>query len=229
MSILEVPGGPESGATVGRVHAAVRISIVDGEIPPGTRINIEAIAREQGVSQTPVREALQRLEAEELVVHSPGRGYRTARVLDLAGLRAVFDFRLLIEPWAASTIASDNVVNPATDLELELKRFERIMNTSADLRQEMLGHDTRFHDMILAATGNEVVRRAYTQAHCHLHLFRLRHVDQSGTITLHEHTQIWRAVRANDSAAAEAAMYDHIRNSYRRSAHTFDRNRVEID
>ena len=50
-----------SGAAVTKVYAALRMPILDGEIPPGTRINIDAVARRLGVYQTPVREALQRL------------------------------------------------------------------------------------------------------------------------------------------------------------------------
>ena len=59
------------------VYASMRASILEGEIAPGTRINIDAVARSLGVSQTPVREVLQRLEGDNLVVYNPGRGYST--------------------------------------------------------------------------------------------------------------------------------------------------------
>ncbi len=54
------------------VYSTMRASILKGEIEPGTRINIDAVARSMGVSQTPVREVLQRLEGDNLVVYSPG-------------------------------------------------------------------------------------------------------------------------------------------------------------
>ena len=215
------PAG-ESGAAVSKVYTALRMPIVDGEIAPGTRINIDAVARDLGVSQTPVREALQRLEADDLLVYTPGRGYRTTPMLDLAGLRSVFEFRLLVEPWAARTAASDRLANPAAALDEEIGSFEKAASEDGDVRQQMLSHDTRFHDMILSAAGNEVVRHAYAQTHCHLHVFRLYPVDIDGTLTIIEHRTIWEAIKAGDANGAEEAMANHIRNSYQRSARAFD-------
>ncbi|MGN6129865.1 MAG: GntR family transcriptional regulator, partial [Nocardioidaceae bacterium] len=151
--------------------------ILDGEIPPGERINIDAVARRLGVSQTPVREALQRLEGDDLLIYTPGRGYRTTPMLDLAGLRAVYEFRLLVEPWAARAAAGDRLTNPAHALDEELVDFEGVAAAQEDVRQGLLGHDSRFHDLILTAAGNPVVRQAYSQTHCHLHVFRLYQVD----------------------------------------------------
>lgn len=59
------------------VYSALRQSILDGDDAPGTRINIDAVSRRLGVSQTPVREALQRLEGDNLLVYYPRRGYST--------------------------------------------------------------------------------------------------------------------------------------------------------
>jgi len=195
--------------------------IVDGEIPPGMRLNIDAIARRLGVSQTPVREALQRLESDDLLEYTPGRGYRISPMLDLVGLRSVFEFRFLVEPWAARSVAADRLANPAKALDTELKNFEKRASKDGDLRQEMLGHDARFHDMILRAAGNEVVRLAYAQTHCHLHVFRLYEVDIHGAITIEEHRKIWSAIRACDPEGADRAMTEHIRNSYDRSSRAF--------
>lgn len=212
--------GVESGAAVTRVYHALWMPILDGEIPPGERINIDAVARRLGVSQTPVREALQRLEGDDLLVYTPGRGYRTTPVLDLAGLRSVFEFRLLVEPWAARAAATDRLSNPATALEEELDAFAAVAQ-GANVRQDLLGHDTRFHAMILKATGNGVVQAAYAQTHCHLHVFRLSAVDANGERTIEEHRRIVEAIRACDSAAAEEAMVTHIRSSYGRSSRAF--------
>lgn len=213
--------GREYGATVTRVYNALRVPIVDGEIPPGQRMNIDAIARRLGVSQTPVREALQRLEADDLLVYAPGRGYRTTPVLDLAGLRSVFEFRLLVEPWAARAAATDRLSNPGAALDEELRAFGHEAR-GENVRQELLGHDTRFHAMILAATGNEVVQSAYASSHCHLHVFRLYAVDVNGERTIEEHKRILDAIKGCEPDAAEAAMVEHIRSSYLRSAQVFD-------
>lgn len=209
------------GPAVARVYQALRMPIVDGKIAPGTRINIDAVARDLGVSQTPVREALQRLEADDLLAYTPGRGYRTTPVLDLAGLRAVFEFRMLVEPWAARMAAGDRLANPASALDVEIGKFEDAAGDHDDVRQKMLAHDAAFHDRILLATGNPVVRQAYAQTHCHLHVFRLYPVDADGSITIEEHRRIWAAVRGYDTAAADQAMTEHIQNSFARSSRVF--------
>ena len=212
--------GGETGAAVTRVYHALRMPILDGEIPPGERINIDAVARRLGVSQTPVREALQRLEGDDLLVYTPGRGYRTTPVLDLAGLRSVFEFRLLVEPWAARAAATDRLSNPAGALAEELDGFAAVAQ-GENVRQDLLGHDARFHATILRATGNRVVQAAYAQTHCHLHVFRLATVDPDGARTIAEHGAIVEAIRDCDPAAAEQAMVTHIRNSYGRSSAAF--------
>lgn len=211
-------------AAVSDVYTAMRASILKGEIAPGTRINIDAVSRSLSVSQTPVREALQRLEGDNLVVYSPGRGYSTTPLLDLAELRALFEFRLLVEPWAARSAAVDRLANPATALEKELSAFRDAMRNGSDLRQDLVAHDTRFHDAILAAAGNPVVRHAFAQTHCHLHTFRLYPADVDGAITVAEHSAVREAIRTCQPDRAEEAMAEHIRNSFTRFAQAFEDN-----
>ena len=206
------------------VYSAMRASILKGEIEPGTRINIDAVARSMGVSQTPVREVLQRLEGDNLVVYTPGRGYSTTPLLDLAELRSLFEFRLLVEPWAARSAAVDRLANPAAALEKELSAFRDRMQNSGDLRQDLVAHDTRFHDTILAAAGNPVVRHAFAQTHCHLHTFRLYPADVDGAITVAEHSAVREAIRTCQPERAEEAMAEHIRNSFTRFAQAFEGN-----
>ena len=69
---------------------------------PGSRLNIDALAKTLGVSPTPVREALARIEAEGLIVKGPTRGYLVAPLIRLEDLHSLIDFRLLIEPAAAA-------------------------------------------------------------------------------------------------------------------------------
>lgn len=209
-------------AAVSDVYSSMRASILEGEIAPGTRINIDAVSRSLGVSQTPVREVLQRLEGDNLVVYNPGRGYSTTPLLDLAELRSLFEFRLLVEPWAARSAAVDRLANPSTALEKEIAAFRGTMKSGGDLRQDLVAHDTRFHDTILAAAGNTVVRHAFAQTHCHLHTFRLYPADVDGAITVAEHSAVREAIRACQPEQAEAAMAEHVRNSFARFAQAFE-------
>jgi len=86
----------------------VREMLLTHEIAPGERINIDALARELDVSQTPVREALARLESDDLVIKEPLRGYQATALLSASELKDLFQFRGIIEPWAAMTAARGN-------------------------------------------------------------------------------------------------------------------------
>jgi DNA-binding GntR family transcriptional regulator len=208
-------------AEVPRAYDAIRARIIGGEIPPETRINIDALGRELGVSQTPVREALHRLEGDGLLEYVTGRGYRTTAALDRHGLISLFEFRLLVEPWAARIAAADSLANPARELDIELQDFEARISAGGDVREAMLAHDTRFHSLIVAAASNSVLETAYLQTHAHLHVFRLFPVDITGRNTLVEHRAIAEAIGAARGVDAERAAAEHIKWSFERSSTAF--------
>ena len=87
------------------VYESIKGMIMDHLIAPGERVNIDAVARELEVSQTPVRESLARLEADGLVTKLPLRGYSVAPLLTRRELEELFQLRLLIEPWGAGQAA----------------------------------------------------------------------------------------------------------------------------
>src|SRR3954467_4992197 len=69
------------------VYETVKGLIMDSVVEPGTRLNIDALTRELGISQTPIRESLARLEADGLVIKEPLRGYRVSSRLGRPGCR----------------------------------------------------------------------------------------------------------------------------------------------
>src|ERR1700710_1115494 len=83
-------------------YDAIKAMILDHEISPGEHVGIDELARDLSVSQTPVREALARLESDGLVIKIPLRGYEATDLLSVQQFDELFQFRSLIEPWAAS-------------------------------------------------------------------------------------------------------------------------------
>ena len=83
------------------VYRRIRADIMSLKLPPDTRVSVDSLARELGVSQTPIREALSMLEANGLVSKKHFTGYATAPRMDRAQLDELFEFRLLVEPHAA--------------------------------------------------------------------------------------------------------------------------------
>lgn len=200
-----------SRSSTGDVYDLLRRQILEHSIPPATRINIDQISKELGVSATPVREALRLLQGDNLLVATSNKGYATTPILDSQGVRDLFELRLLIEPWAARTAASNRLQNPAKELEREIKSFD---STSDSIQHAMIGHDSKFHRAILLSTENQTVIQAFEQSHCHLHLFRMFREDWDWKTSLAQHKQIAKAIANADPAGAEEAMRAHLNSAY---------------
>ncbi|AYY12681.1 GntR family transcriptional regulator [Actinobacteria bacterium YIM 96077] len=204
------------------VYHQLRTLILENAIAPGERVNIDALARQLGVSQTPIREAVRRLEGDHLLHKVPGKGYQTTPLLDLDSLRQLFEFRLVVDLWAVRAVAVNRLGNPSGWLHEEIERFTRAIVGVPDIRQHLLEHDTRFHGLILGALGNDVVKNAYDQTHCHFHAFRLYSPDTNGALTIEEHARLAHAIEACDPDEAETAMREHLTKAFYRFARAFD-------
>lgn len=205
----------------GAVYERIRQLILTNTIAPDVKLNIDGLARELGVSQTPVREALQRLEGDRLVVAKKTRGYWTTPLLDEDALDHLFEVRLLIEPWAAGAAAVDRASNPGRWLLNEIERFER-EHGEDPAGEPLVLHDTAFHNAIFTAVGNPFLAEAFNRTHAHLHLFRLYSDDMDFSVTIVEHRKIADAIARSDSAAATSAMREHIFSALRRFGRGFD-------
>lgn len=209
------PRAPES------VYEALRLRIIQHDLEPGARIPISEEAARLGVSQTPVREALHRLEGDDLVVRSASRGYEVTSLIDADGLSSLFEVRLLLEPWAARQAATERLSNPAPRLREELATLARLHGTDRTVQAQRAAGDQRFHRWITEASGNDVLPSAVERLHAHVHVFRLYQTDAEGHETHDEHTAILEAVEACDPEAAEAAMRTHLLNAFARLSSGF--------
>jgi len=224
-------------------YLRVRQMLLNHEISPGERINIDALARELDVSQTPIREALARLESEDLVVKEPLRGYSASALLTVAQIQDLFQFRGIIEPWAAAKAASLITDDGRSKLAAELEAGKHAENLDPERAYAAMSeHDARFHTLVAQLSGSEFVHEAYARTHCHLHLFRLYTVlktlmsearegavvvgelfklyyqPESGFLAFKEHQGIAEAIMAGNEDQARRLMQEHIENSLRRFA-----------
>jgi DNA-binding GntR family transcriptional regulator len=199
------------------VYEAIKGLIMDHLIEPGARVNIDAVARELEVSQTPVRESLARLEADGLVTKLPLRGYSVAPLLTRRELEELFQLRLLIEPWGAAQAARHADDEGVQRLRAELASLDEAPGGAGyEQYKAMTAHDTRFHDLVLELSGNDAVRAAFDRTHCHLHLFRLHYGSGIGGAALVEHRAVVASVAAGDSRGAQRAMKQHLEASRER-------------
>jgi DNA-binding GntR family transcriptional regulator len=193
------------------VYEQIRALIMNDGIEPGARVNIDEIARELGVSGTPVREALARLESEELVSRLPLRGYRVTELLNRKEVDDMYALRLLLEPPSAARAASAMSDSNVALLEAELATCPAapVEDAYSDYKA-LTAHDARLHELILHLAGNVAVEQAFARTHCHLHFFRLNYNQPFGERTIAEHRVIVDALVAGNAAKARKAMTDHL-------------------
>ncbi|MGC4746733.1 GntR family transcriptional regulator [Micromonospora sp. DT201] len=210
------------------VYESIKTLVMDHILPPGERVNIDALARELDVSPTPVREALARLEADGLVHKRPLSGYTTTALLSRAEFDDLFDVRLLLEGATAGRAATH-----ATAEERQRLGANAAMNIDVEAGDGYRRHavftalDAKFHDLIAEVAGSPLLRDSITRLHSHLHLHRLYFPVTGATDTNTEHQRIAAAIIAGDSQAATDAMQAHLTAARERHLPAFDRHLEE--
>lgn len=192
------------------VYEAIKAQVMDQVIPAGDRMSIDGLARELGVSPTPVREAMTRLESEGLATKEALKGYRSAPLLSQAEFDDLFRFRFLIEPWAAQRAAEQVDDAGRHALASELDGVAAPRGTSYDDYRKLTEHDERFHSLIAELSGSAQVQRALERTHCHLHIFRLSFERSTGHETLDEHRAVVDAIARGHGGDARDAMCHHL-------------------
>ena len=206
------------------VYETVFGQLMSLKIAPGSRITVDNLARELRVSQTPIREALSRLEAEGLVRKTHLVGYSAAPQITAKQFADLYDLRLLLEPDGARRA----VARLDAESVAELTEAAGVMGRRAKTGDERARYsqfarqDAVFHDMILKVAGNELIRDTLNHQHVHFHIFRLMFHSRVTEEALSEHEAIVAAFEARDAEAAEKAMRVHIERSRDRLLPVFD-------
>ncbi|MFG1464925.1 GntR family transcriptional regulator [Xanthobacter sp. DSM 24535] len=193
------------------------------EIQPGERIGVDRLARELGVSQTPIREALSQLEVQGLVVKVHLSGYRAASQLTRKQFDNLCELRLLIEPPAAAKAAALMSAEELLGISaLAARMREPTPEDPQSAYSAFAQEDARFHAAIAKASQNDLLHDIITQQRVHLHLFRLRFYARVTQDAIIEHARILEAFALRDAEAAAAAMRVHIENAHARFKNVFE-------
>ena len=238
--LAKVKPQPRRSILSDETYSMIRAMIFAHEIVPGERVNIDALSVQLGVSQTPIREALARLESEDLIAKEPLKGYRATNLLSKKEFADLFSFRLLIEPYAAEQAAILIDAEGIKKLQNEIMSAKEALTDDEHLIEAITEHDARFHTLIANYSGNKSLAAAFANTHCHLHLFRLyvatqKHLvepgDKSnfvqdlfaryyhsdrGQLAIKQHVAIAKAIASHNSEKAKAEMYSHIESSLKR-------------
>jgi len=238
--LAKVKPQPRRSILSDETYSMIRAMIFAHEIVPGERVNIDALSVQLGVSQTPIREALARLESEDLIAKEPLKGYRATNLLSMKEFADLFNFRLLIEPYAAEQAAILIDAEGIKKLQNEIMSAKEALTDDEHLIEAITEHDARFHTLIANYSGNKSLAAAFANTHCHLHLFRLyvatqKHLvepgDKSnfvqdlfaryyhsdrGQLAIKQHVAIAKAIASHNPEKAKAEMHSHIESSLKR-------------
>ena len=143
---------------VGQVARMLTQAIVEGRLPPGSKVVEAGIARELGVSRAPVREAARLLEQQGLLVASPRRGF-FVRKFAADDIDDIYDLRLCVERHAA-VLAARNLTPETRDM---LRRQIDVLHQTADLEDpaRQVEEDYRFHRLICEIAANRRLLRLF--------------------------------------------------------------------
>lgn len=186
----------------------IRQAIIDGRLAPGQRLKEEELARELGISRTPVREALLVLQAEGLVNAAPNRG-ATVRAHTVEDLDDLYQLRALLEGYAARRAAMRVTDPDIAKLRESCDRFDKL--TSADV-PGLVKENLFFHSTILEIAGSARLTSMVRNV-IELPLVYKSYIwyspDQT-RISAHHHRQITTALAARDAERAELIMREHV-------------------
>ncbi|MBQ0107709.1 MAG: GntR family transcriptional regulator [Phascolarctobacterium sp.] len=193
---------------------AIRDAINNGVLKPGDRLMEIQLAEELGISRTPVREAIRKLEMEGFVVMIPRRGTYVTDI-SLKDVTEIYEIRISLDMLAAS-LAAERI----NDDELEEMDRQLLLTSKYNIDTEMekiVACDSVFHDVLYRAARNERLVSIINNLRDQLTNMRGRTMAQPGRLaeTLTEHRILLDAIASRDPEAAAAAARSHIENAER--------------
>jgi len=198
-----------------KAYAAIYKALTAGRLRPGEHLAEERLAREIGVSRTPVREALRRLSAEGFIEFMPNQGGKVP-LLSIEDVTEIFDLRLILETYAASLAAQKIVPAQLAELGELCDRMEKAFALRrGDYIRTISSGNRRFHRIILDATRGQRLTRILAQViEIPLMLdtynrFSADDMDRS----MRHHRELTVALKAHDADWARSVMQVHIQSA----------------
>ena len=193
------------------VFNTLRKAILTGELKPGERLMEIHLANRLGVSRTPIREAIRKLELEGLVTMIPRRGAEVAQITEKS-MKDVLEVRRALDALCAE-LACDRISEEEMGkLEEACAGFEKATRTGDTTA--IAKADVALHDIIVAATGNQRLVQLVNNLAEQMYRYRFVYIkDESQHERLiEEHRMIYDSIRKKDKEAAARAAKLHIDN-----------------
>lgn len=207
-----------------RLYETLKEDILFNRYNPGAELQIDKLAKEFGVSSTPIREALVRLEGDGLVVSIPNRGVQVAPI-SLEDVKNMYEVRRLLEPQAARIAARHCEEQEATALYKKLLKF---IEEPTDL-DVYISADLELQELMYKHLTNTLLRDILDQVG--QHSIRIRYLVESNAeglkketveLVTREHLAILDALRKREEERAADATLQHLIKAEARTLHTLE-------
>lgn len=193
------------------VFNTLRRAILTGELKPGERLMEIHLANRLGVSRTPIREAIRKLELEGLVTMIPRRGAEVAQISEKS-LQDVLEVRRALDALCTALACERITAEGKNALKKACDNFEEATKTRDAVT--IAEADVAFHDIIVQATGNQRLIQMINNLSEQMYRYRFEYIkDESGHENLvNEHRMIYESIVDGDKERAAAAARLHIDN-----------------
>lgn len=193
------------------VFNTLRQSILTGELKPGERLMEIHLADKLGVSRTPIREAIRKLELEGLVTMIPRRGAEVAQITE-KNLKDVLEVRRALDALTVELACERITDEELTQLEEAKESFAKMTKTKD--ANKIAQADVVFHDIILLASRNDRLMQMVSNLSQQTYRYRLEYVkdDAHYEQLIEEHNAIFEAISSRDSKGGAEAIKIHIDN-----------------
>ena len=191
------------------VYEELKRQILVGEIAPGTRMMEVELAEDMGVSRTPVREAIRKLEKEGLVTIEPRRG-AYASDISIKDMVDVLEVRQMLEGMAASMAAQKVTEEEKLDFVEANSAYKNAVKKGNI--EEIIRYDELFHQLIVSYSGNKTLNQLLSQVQELALRFRYIYYDDFSRYENMpvEHEEIEEAIISGDTQKAKVVAEEHV-------------------
>ena len=193
------------------VFNTLRKAILKGELKPGERLMEIALAERLGVSRTPVREAMRKLELEGLVVMIPRRGAQVANITE-KDLNDVLEVRIALENLSIENACARMTEEQLAELKKAGRYFEETIKEGNLVK--LAEADVAFHEVIYKASDNRRLNQVLNNLREQIYRYRVEYLKEEETrnVLVKEHEEIYEAIKNRDVKKAQEIIFRHIEN-----------------
>ena len=193
------------------VFNTLREAILKGELKPGERLMELQLAAKLGVSRTPIREAIRKLELEGLVLMIPRKGAEVAKISE-SNLRDVLEVRRSLEELAIDLACQRITAEELESLNKAEVDFKAAIGNGDAM--QIAQTDEQFHEIIYNSTKNQKLVQILNNLREQMYRYRVEYLkdEKNFPILIREHSQIVEGLTAKDKTMLTAAMHKHVMN-----------------